>query len=85
MLRRRLTTMALALALAGAAVAGTTVTTARPAQAERSEMCTSAIYRMRVSNHMYTWYNVFCGPDCPETSYYYNQMVDYLDQTLDYC
>jgi hypothetical protein len=81
MLRKRLLMAALATAVGTA----TTLGIAQPAQAERSEACVSAIYGARVSSHMYTWYNVFCGSDCLETSYYFNRMVEYSDQMTGYC
>jgi hypothetical protein len=81
MLRKRLMMTALAVALGTA----TTLTIAQPAQAERSEACTSAIYGTRVSYHMYTWYNVFCGSSCPETANYWNQTLEYSDRMTSDC
>jgi hypothetical protein len=81
MLRRRLTI----IALTAAAVVATTLTTAQPAQAERTQACSDAIYMARVSHHLYTWHHTFYGPNHMETQEWAFNMDHYSQEMLDSC
>lgn len=67
MLRRRLTTIALTVA----AVAGTTLMTAQPAQAERSTVgCEVQALALEYIFNMFEWHYTFYGPAHAETAHW---------------